>query len=108
MTVVGHTGSAGMLVPVTKHISAATLPIVCVDSVPPVPGRAGMLRSSTDAAGSRKRRGFSRNEEVSCAKHCQELRLAAGLGGQWQQAGALASSVQATRSCKVQRKVQRG
>ena len=48
MTVVGHTCSAGMLVPGTKHISAATLPIVCVDSVPPVPGRAGKLRSSTE------------------------------------------------------------
>ena len=84
MTVVGHTSSAGMVVPVTKHISAATFTIVCVDSVPPVPGRAGMLRSSTDAAGSRKRRGFSRNEEVGDAKHCQGLRLAAGLGGPWQ------------------------
>ena len=91
MTVVGHTGSAGMLVPVTDHILAATLPIVCVDSVPPVPGRAGKLRSSTDDAGARQRRGFSRNKKPNPAKHCQGLRLAAGLGGQWQQAGALAS-----------------
>ena len=91
MTVVGHTGSAGMLVPVTKHISAATFPIACVDSVPPVPGRAGKLRSLTDAAGSRQRRGFSRNKDPFPAKHCQGLRLAAGLGGAWQQAGALAS-----------------
>ena len=91
MTLVWRSSSAGMLAPVTLHISAATFPIVCVDSVPPVPGRAGKLRSSTDAAGSRQRRGFSRNEEVGDAKHCQGLRLAAGLAGAWQQAGALAS-----------------
>ena len=91
MTVVGRSSSAVMLVPVAVYIFAATLPIPCVVSVLPVPGRAGMLRSSTDAAGSRQRRGFSRNEDLSDAKHCQGLRLAAGLGGQWQQAGALAS-----------------
>ena len=50
MTVVWRSSSAGMLVPVTDHISAATLPIVCVDSVPPVPGRAGKLCSLTDGA----------------------------------------------------------
>ena len=91
MTVVGHSSSAGMLAPVTLHISAATFPIVCVDSVPPVPGRAGKLRSLTDDAGARQRRGFSRNKDPFPAKHCQGLRLAAGLAGAWQQAGALAS-----------------
>ena len=55
MTVVWRSSSAGMLVPVAEHISAATLPVACVDLVPPVPGRAGKLRSLTDDAGSRKR-----------------------------------------------------
>ena len=91
MTLVWRSSSAGMLVPVTERISAATLPIPCVDSVPPVPGRAGKLRSSTDAAGSRQRRGFSRNEEVGDAKHCQGLRLAAELGGPWQHVDLMAS-----------------
>ena len=91
MTVVWRSSSAGMLVPVAEHISAATLPVACVDSAPPVPGRAGKLRSSTDDAGARQRRGFSRNKNPNPAKHCQGLRLAAGLGGQWQQAEALAS-----------------
>ena len=82
MTLVWRSSSAGMLALVTLHISAATFPIVCVDSVPPVPGRAGKLRSSTDDAGARQRRGFSRNKKPNPAKHCQGLRLAAGLGGQ--------------------------
>ena len=55
MTVVWRSSSAGMLVPVTVHVSAATLLVACVDSVPPVPGRAGKLRSSTDDTGSRER-----------------------------------------------------
>ena len=67
MALVWRSISAGMLAPVTLHISAATFPIPCVASVPPVPGRAGMLRSSTDAPGSRQRRGFSGNEEISDA-----------------------------------------
>ena len=54
MTVVGRSISAGMLVPVTMHISAATFPSACVDSAPPVPGRAGKLRSLTDGAGGRE------------------------------------------------------
>ena len=108
MTLVWRSSSAGMLARVTLHISAATFPIVCVDSVPPVPGRAGKLRSSTDEAGARKQARILEKQNPIPAKHCQGLRLAAGLGGQWQQAGALASSVQATRSCKAQRKVQRG
>ena len=91
MTVVGRSSSAGMLVAVTLHISAATLPVVCVDSVPPVPGCAGKLRSLTDDAGARQRRGFSRNKNPNPGKHCQGLRLAAGLAGAWQQAGSLAS-----------------
>ena len=48
MAAVGRGSSAGVLAPVTVHISAATFPIACVDSVPPVPGRAGKLRSLTD------------------------------------------------------------
>ena len=94
MTLVWRSSSAGMLAPVTLHISAATFPIVCVDSVPPVPGRAGKLRSSTDAAGSRQRRGFSRNEDISDAKHCQGLRLAAGLGGPWQHVDLIDAELQ--------------
>ena len=54
MTVVGRSISAGMLVPVTVYIFAATLPIPCVVSVLPVPGRAGKLRSLTDGAGGRE------------------------------------------------------
>ena len=91
MTVVGRSISAGMLVPVTEHVSAATLLVACVDSVPPVPGRAGKLRSLTDDAGARKRARILEKQNPIPAKHCQGLRLAAGLGGQWQQAGALAS-----------------
>ena len=41
--------------PVTVYIFAATLPIPCVVSVLPVPGRAGKLRSLTDGAGSLQR-----------------------------------------------------
>ena len=91
MTVVGRSSSAGMLVPVTVYIFAATLPIPCVVSVLPVPGRAGKLRSSTDDAGARKQARILEKQNPIPAKHCQGLRLAAGLGGQWQQAGALAS-----------------
>ena len=92
MTVVWRSSSAGMLVIVTEHVSAATLLVACVDSVPPVPGRAGKLRSSTDDAGSRKRRGFSGKLDPVPAKHCQGMRLPAGHGGPWQQAGALGIS----------------
>ena len=54
MAVVGLSSSAGMLVPVTVYIFAAALPIPCVVSVLPVPGRAGKLRSLTDGAGGRE------------------------------------------------------
>ena len=67
--VVGRSSSAGMLAPITLHISAATFPIVCVDSVPPVPGRAGKLRSLTDDAGFRKRARSSGNPlAVGCSR----------------------------------------
>ena len=46
MTVVGRSSSAVMLDPVTVYIFAATLPIPCVVSVLPVPGRAGKLRAA--------------------------------------------------------------
>ena len=55
MAAVGRGSSAGVLAPVTVHISAATFPIACVDSVPPVPGRAGICALDDAAAGSRER-----------------------------------------------------
>ena len=75
MTVVWRSSSAGMLVPVTEHISAATLPVACVDSVPPVPGRAGKLRSLTDDAGSRKRARRARKWSVCPGGRSQAVRL---------------------------------
>ena len=48
MTVVGRSSSAVMLVPVTVYIFAATLPIPCVVSVLPVPGRAGWKAALVD------------------------------------------------------------
>ena len=66
MTVVWRSSSAGMLVPVAEHISAATLPVACVDSVPPVPGRAGKLRSLTDDAGGREE--GRAGEETLCSR----------------------------------------
>ena len=54
MAAVGRGSSAGVLAPVTVHISAATFPIACVDSVPPVPGRAGICALDDAAAGGRE------------------------------------------------------
>ena len=54
MTAVGCSSSAVMLDPVSLYIFAATLPIPCVVSLLPVPGRAGKLRSLTDGAGGRE------------------------------------------------------
>ena len=65
MTVVGRSSSAVMLVPVTVYIFAAALPIPCVVSVLPVPGRAGKLRSLTDGAGSLQRARISGNHLVA-------------------------------------------
>ena len=65
MTVVGCSSSAVMLDPVTVYIFAATLPIACVVSVLPVPGRAGKLRSLTDGAGSLQRARISGNHLVA-------------------------------------------
>ena len=53
----GRSSWAGMLVLVTARSSAATFPVTGVDSVPPVAGRAGRLRSLTDDAGARERGG---------------------------------------------------
>ena len=64
MTVVGRSSSAVMLVPVTVYIFAAALPIPCVVSVLPVPGRAGKLRSLTDGAGSLQRARISGNHNL--------------------------------------------
>ena len=75
MTVVWRSSSAGMLVPVTEHISAATLPVACVDSVPPVPGRAGKLRSLTDDAGARKQARFSGKLSVFRWQQARRVRL---------------------------------
>ena len=75
MTAVWRSSSAGMLVPVTEHISAATLPVACVDLVPPVPGRAGKLRSLTDDAGSRKRARRARKWSVCPGGRSQAVRL---------------------------------
>ena len=53
-----------MLVLVTARSSAATFPVTGVDSVPPVAGRAGRLRSLTDGAGARERGGPDRKFSV--------------------------------------------
>ena len=71
MTVMVRSSSADMLVFATVHISATTFPIACVDSVPPVAGRAGMLRSLADGAGARERARLSENEEVEGARQVQ-------------------------------------
>ena len=66
MTLVWRSSSAGMIAPVTLHISAATFPIVCVDSVPPVPGRAGKLRSLTDDLVLKNGRALAENQLTAC------------------------------------------
>ena len=53
------------------RISAATFPIVCVDSVLPVPGRAGKLRSLTDDADAGERARLSENEDPGDVRQVQ-------------------------------------
>ena len=67
----GRSSSAGMLVLVTARSSAATFPVARVDSVPPVAGRAGRLRSLTDGAGARERGGPGRKCSVGLASRSQ-------------------------------------
>ena len=67
MAVVGRSSSAGMLAPVTEHISAATFPIACVDSAPPVPGRAGTALSMTPLLVGEKR-GAQVKQVIVCGR----------------------------------------
>ena len=76
-----------MLVFVTARSSAATFPVARVDSVPPVAGRAGRLRSLTDGAGSRQRSALSRklmkqpevwSEAVRLAQRIRRQKAAGG------------------------------
>ena len=64
-----------MLVLVTPHSSAATFPVAGVDSVPPVPGRAGICALVDDDAGSRQRRAFSKKSIVSVLQQAHGVRL---------------------------------
>ena len=82
--------SVGLLEGAEELFSAAQSPVVASLMLPLFQSRCAAARSlACGIADSRQRRGFSRNEEPFPAKHWHGLRLPAGHGGPWQQAGAL-------------------
>ena len=57
------------------RISASTSPMVCADTVPPVPRLRVLVLVDDVVAGARERGGFSVNEEVGDVERVQEDRL---------------------------------
>ena len=82
-----------MLARAEELFSAAQSPMACADAgcCSRVVALAAGL-SACGEAGSRQRSGFSGKSQLFPAKHWQGLPRHAGLGGPWQQAGALGIS----------------
>ena len=82
--------SVGLLERAVEIFSAAQSHMECALDAGAVPESSRCCWSSACGdTGSRQRSAFSRNEDPFPAEHWHGLRLPAGHGGPWQQAGAL-------------------
>ena len=82
--------SVGLLEGSEELFSAAQSPMDCALDAGAVPESSRCCGLSVCGdAGSQQRRGFSECDKVTAAELGQGLRLPAGHGGPWQQAGAL-------------------